>query len=161
MTMANSWSYVPNDVYKPTDELIEKLVDVVSKGGNFLLNIGPSPQGTFDDSAYNRLKGIGDWMKINSEAIYNSRKYTSFSDGDTIRYTQSKDGKTLYVFLFNKPGSRVDLTKTGYQKNMKATLLGSKTRLKLEKNTQGLSITIPGNGTDQLKNVWVIKLSRE
>ncbi|HRD44147.1 MAG TPA: alpha-L-fucosidase, partial [Ferruginibacter sp.] len=47
MTMANSWSYVPKDVYKPTDELIEKLVDVVSKGGNFLLNIGPSPEGTF------------------------------------------------------------------------------------------------------------------
>ncbi|HRD44148.1 MAG TPA: alpha-L-fucosidase C-terminal domain-containing protein, partial [Ferruginibacter sp.] len=112
-------------------------------------------------SAYNRLKGIGDWMKINSEAIYNSRKYTSFSDGDTIRYTQSKDGKTLYVFLFNNPGSVVALTKTVYQKNMKATLLGSKARLKLEKNTQGLSIIIPGNGTDHLKNVWVIKLTRE
>ena len=45
MTMANSWSYVPNDVYKPAGELIRKLVDIVSKGGNYLLNIGPSRKG--------------------------------------------------------------------------------------------------------------------
>lgn len=103
MTMANSWSYVPNDVYKPTDELVEKLVDVVSKGGNFLLNIGPDPLGEFDSAAYNRLKAIGDWMNLNGEAIYNSRKYSSFSEGDYIRYTQSKDGKTVYVFFSMNP----------------------------------------------------------
>lgn len=160
MTMANSWSYVPNDVYKPTDELIEKLVDVVSKGGNFLLNIGPSPEGTFDDSAYNRLKGIGDWMKINSEAIYGTRKYASFNDGENIRYTQSKDGKTVYVFLFNEPGMEVVLTKLAYTNNMKASLMGTKAKLKLKNYEHGLSILIPKGANEKLKNVWVIKLTK-
>mgnify|MGYP000371154230 CR=1 FL=1 len=67
MTMANSWSYVPNDQYKSANELIEKLVDIVSKGGNYLLNIAPSPDGEFDVTAYERLKEIGNWIKINGE----------------------------------------------------------------------------------------------
>ncbi|MBK9392107.1 MAG: alpha-L-fucosidase [Bacteroidetes bacterium] len=78
MTMAGSWSYVPNDIYKPADELIQKLVDVVSKGGNYLLNIGPGPDGELDTAAYNRLKEMGNWMKINGEAIYNTRMYQVF-----------------------------------------------------------------------------------
>lgn len=59
--MAGSWSYTPGDQYKPTDELIEKLVDIVSKGGNFLLNIGPGPDGTLAPDAYDRVKGMGDY----------------------------------------------------------------------------------------------------
>ena len=59
MTMGNSWSYVPGDVYKPANEIIEKLVDIVSKGGNYLLNIGPGPDGELDPVAYQKAKR--DW----------------------------------------------------------------------------------------------------
>lgn len=159
MTMANSWSYVPNDVYKPTDELVEKLVDVVSKGGNFLLNIGPDPLGEFDSAAYNRLKAIGDWMNLNGEAIYNSRKYSSFSEGDYIRYTQSKDGKTVYVFFFNEPNPVVTLTNLPFQKGMKAVMLGSsKAKLQLSNIELGTKVIIPKGAAEKLKNVWVIKV---
>src|SRR4029079_10730137 len=103
MTMATSWSYVPNDTYKPANEIIEKLVDIVSKGGNYLLNIGPGPDGEFDPVAYQRLKEIGTWMNVNGEAIYGTRMYTVFKEGEKIRFTQSKDGKTRYVFLFDFP----------------------------------------------------------
>jgi alpha-L-fucosidase len=58
MTMGNSWSYVPNDAYKPAITIIHNLVDIVAKGGNYLLNIGPSPEGDYDPAAYERLKEI-------------------------------------------------------------------------------------------------------
>ena len=73
MPMARSWSFVPNDVYKTPRVLIQMLVDVVAKGGNLLLNIGPGPDGTWHDAAYERLAALGAWMKVNSEAIYATR----------------------------------------------------------------------------------------
>ena len=62
MTMATSWSYVPNDVYKPARTLVHLLSKIVSRGGNFLLNVGPSPEGTLDDTAYARMAELGDWI---------------------------------------------------------------------------------------------------
>jgi len=59
MTMGNSWSYVPNDQYKPTNTIIHNLIDIVAKGGNYLLNIGPGPDGEWHDAAYVRLER--DW----------------------------------------------------------------------------------------------------
>ncbi|HMD00670.1 MAG TPA: alpha-L-fucosidase, partial [Ferruginibacter sp.] len=123
MTMGNSWSYVPNDTYKSTDELIRNLVDVVSKGGNYLLNIGPGPDGEFDPVAYQRLHEIGSWMKINSEAIYGTRMYNSFGEGDSIRFTRSKDGKTRYIFLYAFPLIQVTIKKMQFNKHDRITLL--------------------------------------
>ena len=73
MPMASSWSYVPNDTYKSPRVLIHMLADVVSKGGNLLLNIGPGPDGAWHDAAYDRLAALGAWMKVNGEAIYGTR----------------------------------------------------------------------------------------
>ncbi|MFT3980109.1 MAG: alpha-L-fucosidase [Ferruginibacter sp.] len=160
MTMATSWSYVPGDTYKPTTELVKKLVDVVSKGGNFLLNIGPSPSGELDTAAYDRLKGIGDWMKINGEAIYGSRKYKTFEEGEAVRFTQSKDGKTVYVFLFEMPGTKVELGKVAYASSMKVQLLGSKAKVKVRTAGEGIALEIPKGAGKDLKHVWVVKLSR-
>jgi alpha-L-fucosidase len=70
MTMAGSWSYVPDDHYKSTRDLIALLVNVVAKGGNLLLNVGVSPEGTLSDTAYARMKELGEWMRINGGAIY-------------------------------------------------------------------------------------------
>lgn len=158
LTMANSWSYVPNDVYKPVDDLVKKLVDVVSKGGNFLLNIGPSPAGTLDSNAYDRLRGIGEWMKINSKAIYHTRAYHTFHEGEDIRFTRSKDGKTIYAFLFKKPGTQVALTKIPFVKNMKAALLGSNAVVKVASSQHGIMLRIPAKASDPLKHVWVLEI---
>ncbi len=89
MTMATSWSYVPNDVYKPTNTLIHLLAQIVSRGGNFLLNIAPSPEGTLDDTAYSRLKEIGEWMKINGEAIYGTQPVPPYQSGKVV-FTSKK-----------------------------------------------------------------------
>jgi len=158
MTMATSWSYVPNDVYKPANEIIEKLVDIVSKGGNYLLNIGPGPDGDFDPNAYIRLKEIGKWIKTNGEAIYGSRMFSSFGEGDAVRYTQSKDGKTKYIFLFDFPESKIQLSKMHYSKSAKLQLLGSKSKISWKQTEKSIEIALSPSLKSVSDYVWVIKV---
>jgi alpha-L-fucosidase len=95
MTMGNSWSYVPNDQYKSARKIIHMLTDIVSKNGNLLLNIGPGPDGEWDPVAYQRLQEIGVWMKINSEAIYDTEADPQLPRQHNWVFT--KKGKTIYA----------------------------------------------------------------
>ena len=92
-------------------QIIKKLVDIVSKGGNYLLNIGPNPDGELDDTAYSRLKEIGEWIRVNGEAIYGTRMYSSYKDGESVRFTQSKDGRTKYIFMLDFPEYNLQISK--------------------------------------------------
>jgi alpha-L-fucosidase len=161
MTMATSWSYVPNDTYKPTEEIIEKLVDVVSKGGNFLLNIGPGPDGELDSVAYARLREIGDWMTVNSEAIYNSRMLTATGESSTIRYTQSKDSTTFYVFFSEFPEGKVELRQLQLNNSYKMQMLGSAKPIKFSSSAKGTTLQLPASLKKQGKHVWVVKVSKK
>jgi alpha-L-fucosidase len=143
MTMAGSWSYTPNDVYKPTAELIEKLVDIVSKGGNYLLNIGPGPDGELAPDAYVRLREIGEWMQVNGEAIYGTRMYKTFRQGENIRFTQSKDGSAVYAFFFDYPEGPVVLEGVKVGKKTKVSLLGSSAKIPFKAREEGLEISFP------------------
>jgi alpha-L-fucosidase len=158
MTMAGSWSYVPNDKYKSTNDLVEKLVDIVSKGGNFLLNIGPSPEGELDTAAYDRLKKIGAWMKINGEAIYGTRMFSSYSEGDNIRFTQKKDGSARYVFLFDFPEANVLITKMPFNRKTKVTMPGNAQSLKWKQTDSGVEIIVPKNLKQKSEYVWVLRV---
>ncbi len=95
MTLGNSWSYVKNENYKSLDVVINNLCAIVSRGGNYLLNIAPSPTGEFDSAAYARLDEIGAWMKANGSAIYESQpiENNSFYNAMTITY----NGPQKYV----------------------------------------------------------------
>lgn len=96
MTMGDSWSYVPNDNYKSVSQLIHMLCDVVAKGGNLLLNVGPDAEGRLPQPALDRMKAIGNWLDVNGMAIYGTRPLFPYSQ-DNVRYTQSKDGKHRYA----------------------------------------------------------------
>jgi alpha-L-fucosidase len=98
MTMGDSWSYVPNDNYKSTLVLIRTLCTVVSRGGNYLLNIGPGPDGDWDPTAYLRLKEIGAWMKVNSEAIYGSKPAFVAAEKGLLT-TRGKNGELYLIVL--------------------------------------------------------------
>jgi len=116
----NSWCYTNNLDYKSTYEIITLLIDVLSKNGNLLLNIGPKGNGEIPEYEINTLKEIGKWLKINGEAIYNSKPYLVFGEGDTVekegmfseqkvKYT-NKDFRftvnngSIYVFVLNPTG---------------------------------------------------------
>jgi alpha-L-fucosidase len=159
MTMATSWSYIPNDVYKPVDELIKKLVDIVSKGGNYLLNIGPGPDGELDPAAYQRLHEIGSWMKINGEAIYGTRMFSVYGEGENTRFTRSKDGKTRYIFLFSFPVIQVTVTKMPFMKDDKVQLLGTDRWINWKQTADGVDITIPAAYKSASQHVWVLKVT--
>jgi alpha-L-fucosidase len=95
ITLGNAWGWVPNDNYKSSREVIQLLVQVVSKGGNLLLGIGPDGTGEFDPSVYQRLEEIGKWLNVNGEAIYSTHVVAPFQEGK-ISYT-AKGSDTLYA----------------------------------------------------------------
>lgn len=98
LTMNNSWGYTRDDHnYKSPDMVIKKLVECVSKGGNFLLNVGPDGNGEFPPEAVNILKALGEWMSINGESIYGCGK-AYLPKPELGRYTQN--GNTLYLHLY-------------------------------------------------------------
>ncbi|MBS3762038.1 MAG: alpha-L-fucosidase [Planctomycetes bacterium] len=107
ITMGTGWSYRPDDDYKPAGELIQLLVDVVSKGGNLLLNIGPSPEGRFAPEAHSRLEEIGAWMKINGEAIHGSR---GVPETHPHGFSFTRKDEQLYVFWSQNENGNLPVT---------------------------------------------------
>ena len=107
ITMNDNWGYNKSDNnWKSSEELIRTLIDITSKGGNFLLNVGPTSEGLFPDSSIKRLNDIGEWMKINSEAIYGTHA-GPFHELPWGRCTRKVKGKNslLYFFVFDWPGN--------------------------------------------------------
>ncbi len=111
MTMATSWSYVPNDTYKPASVIIHNLVKIISRGGNYLLNIGPSPDGEWDPIAYERLREIGAWMKINGEAVYGTQPIAPYQSGNVYFVTKSS-GETYAIALLDDKAAELPVTIT-------------------------------------------------
>ncbi|MDQ8187084.1 alpha-L-fucosidase [Pelagicoccus sp. SDUM812002] len=101
MTMNDTWGWKAYDTnWKTSDDLIRNLVEIVSKGGNFLLNVGPTPEGVIPAASIERLQNMGTWMETNAASIYGARA-SPFPQPDWGRYTQTDDA--LYAHLFTLP----------------------------------------------------------
>ncbi|HWD41303.1 MAG TPA: alpha-L-fucosidase [Fimbriimonas sp.] len=100
MTMGTSWPWKPNDHFKSVDTLVRNLCHIVARGGNYLIGIGPDSNGEFDPIVYERLSGLGAWMKRNGEAIYATRPIAPYEQEDCV-FTQRKNG-TVYAIVLPK-----------------------------------------------------------
>lgn len=110
-TFSGSWGYHRDeDSWKSVDMLVQMLVDTVSKGGNLLLNVGPTGRGEFDERALDRLSGIGEWMKRHSRSIYGcTQAPAEFECPKDCRYTYNPDTNRLYLHVFAWPFRHIHL----------------------------------------------------
>ena len=162
----HSWGYVKNDTYRTAKSLIAELVDVVSKNGNLLLNVGPKSDGTIPDEARNILLQMGAWLATNGEAVYGSRPWLVYGEGPTkvassaldtdrqeftaadIRYTTHNGA--LYAIALGWPEGRELRLHTLYRGNpylpanvCSVRLLGTEDELKWAVEEDGLHIELP------------------
>jgi len=159
MTMNGTWGYRTSDnKWKSTETLIHNLCDIASKGGNYLLNVGPKPDGTFPEQSIKALQEMGNWMKINGEAIYATKAgpFQSLAWGRSTR-KESSDNTILYLSVFNWPEDGKLLLPGIQNKTMNAILLADKSIWKTENTPEGIVIHLPAKAPDAIASV--IKLS--
>ena len=164
--MATSWSYVKTDRYKSVSELVHLLVDVVAKGGNLLLNIGPSPEGEWAPDAYDRLKGMAAWMRVNKEAIYDTRPIVPYKEGK-VCFTRAKAGGAAFaIYLAERhehhPPRTMLIKNLRPAPDASVTMLGEKGELRWETSENGTAIELPDSVVQNppCENAWVIKISK-
>jgi alpha-L-fucosidase len=156
------WFYVKGAEYKTPNYIIDKLIDIVSKNGNLMLNVPPRPDGTLDDEAIAILQTIGKWMKVNGEGIYGTRPYSVFGEGPTqvsggyfrkmpeltaqdLRFTTK--GDTVYAFICGTPENDTVSIRTfsakKYHEIQSISMLGVKGNLQFEQKDNALYVALP------------------
>jgi len=165
-----SWGYARNDSYRTPQSLVADLIDIVSKNGNLLLNVGPKSDGTIPDEIVSVLKGMGGWLKVNGEAIYGTRPFRYFGEGPTksgqvrvggqveqsaikgftpadIRFTTK--GNVLYALGLARPKDGAVLIKTLYAGTpyldapIKSIELLDGGKINWQQTPQGLKVNLP------------------
>ena len=159
MTMNGSWGFKSwDDKWKSTATLIQNLADIASKGGNYLLNIGPKDDGTFPQESIDRLRQIGDWMKINSEAIYATKAspLAPLSWGRVTR-KESASNTTLYFTVFDWPKDG-KLVIPGVKNKVIAASLLAGGKVKAKAVDGNLVINVPATAPDPIASVIKVEL---
>lgn len=178
----NSWAYVENEHYKSAQYLVDELIDIVSKNGNLLLNIGTKSDGTIPEEQQTLLVDIGKWLKVNGEAIYGTRPWTIYGEGpaksiggdhidkkvkpytqEDIRFTTR--GKTLYAIPLVIPdgGIRIESlsNKDPDLKIASVELVGSKEKIRWSQGENGLAIKAVKNYPSKYAPVFKIKFIKK
>jgi alpha-L-fucosidase len=155
MTMNGSWGYKSYDHnWKSSEILIRNLIKIAARGGNYLLNIGPKPDGTFPQECIDRLKDIGKWMKVNGEAIYGTQsgRLPTLPWGECTQ--KEEKGKTIiYLSVFDWPKNG-QLNVPGLNNAViSARLLGNGSKLKITKTGDQLIIRTPTTAPDAAASV--------
>lgn len=158
MTMNDHWGYNKyDDNWKSSEELIQKLVDIASKGGNFLLNVGPKADGTFPQESIERLEAIGDWMDVYGESIYGTAA-SPFSDIEWGRCTKNKVGKNtrLYLHVFDWPEDNKLVLPLFENKVRKAFIMDGMVKTGFKKEDDRLVIDLPEEAPDDYCPVIIL-----
>jgi len=161
MTMNHTWGYKSyDDDWKSTEDLLHKLIDIASKGGNFLLNVGPKPDGTIPQASIDRLAEIGGWMDINSESIYGTAA-SPFRRPWWGRCTRKEleNGDTrLYLQVFDWPEDKKLLVPVNNETIQCYALSGNKEEFEVKKAEEGLVVHLTGEAVDEISSVVVLDI---
>ena len=148
--IGSTWGYSTGMKISDAHTILRKIIDTVSKGGNYLLNISPMADGTLPQAEQDTLLGIGQWFDVNGDAIYGTRPWTSYGDGKNVRYT-TKGGNTLYVISLEKPSGDIIVPGLGADgpqgKVAKVELLGQTDPVDFSQGSDSLQIHVPGSVT--------------
>ena len=158
MPISGSWGYKKSDKkFKSTETLIRNLADITSKGGNYLLNVSPTGEGTLLPQAIERLKAIGDWMDINSESIYGTTAspFSEFSWGRCTKKSYDK-GTTFYFHIFDWPeDGKLVIPGLNNKVNMSYMLADMKP-LEFQKSGSDVVVSLPSEAPDKIDSVLVM-----
>ena len=154
LTINRTWAYNQNDrAFKSSTELIRALVEVASKGGNLLLDVGPTPDGTIQPEFQQRLLAVGSWLKINGTSIYG----TTFGplQGPPWGKTTAK-GDLIYLHVFDWPQGKLEVS--GLQARvMQAALVATGRALKFKQSGERLSVALPKEAPDPADSVIALR----
>ena len=145
ITMGNAWGWVKNDNYKSSKQLVHLLVNIIAKGGNLLLGVGPKGNGEFEAKVIENLDLLGKWLDANGEAIYKTKPVAPFLDGK-VAYT-AKGDHTIYAIYMpendeNELPSEI-FVQTDLLGKLKASILSPNQKLKIKRVEGGIKISIP------------------
>ena len=166
MTMNDTWGFKKNDHnWKSGKTLVTNLVDVTAKGGNYLLNVGPTAEGLIPQPSVDRLKEIGKWLKVNKEAIYETEKLKDhYKQGENIRYTKKKNSDNFYGITFNRPKQKIIFNYVKPNPDSKIYLLGNGEALDWKFSEEdGVTVTVPSKLIKEFgeTDAWVFKMEGE
>lgn len=161
MTMNDHWGYNKHDTdWKTTSTLVRNLIDCASKGGNYLLNVGPTAEGLIPDASTERLRAIGQWMQVNDESIYGTQA-SPFRKLAWGRCTQRANGTEtiLYLHVFDWPADG-KLLVPGLRSQVKsASLLVGGEKLATKKTGEGIELKLPSAAPDIISSTIILRVS--
>jgi len=153
--LGGMWSYQPDAAkYKGALWIVTNLVDVVAKGGNFMVGIGPDARGKFHPKAIEALEQTGAWLRVNGEAIYNTRPRPDdlWKEGENIRFSRTKDHRFVYAFCLQWPGQNLTLNSVRAKRGSSISLLGFNEPLQwTQDRAGGLIIRFPVAMDEQVR----------
>jgi alpha-L-fucosidase len=162
MTMNTTWGYSEHDqAWKSDETLIRNLIDIASKGGNYLLNIGPKGDGSVPEQSVHALRAMGAWMKVHGESIYGTSA-SPFAKLDWGRCTRKQlaGGQTrLYLHVFDWPPSAKLVVPGLANKPLKASLLADGRVLEVTTGDNQLTIAVPAEAPDKVATVIVLDIA--
>jgi alpha-L-fucosidase len=159
MTMNTTWGYSEHDgAWKSDETLIRNLIDIVSKGGNYLLNIGPKGDGSVPAESVKSMRAIGRWLSVNGESIYGTSA-SLFSDLSWGRSTTK--GHSIYVHVFRWPEDGTLLVPGLRSAVRSAQLLASEQALQVKRTDKGVVVLLPAAAPDPVASVIELKLEGE
>lgn len=160
MTMNDSWGFHQNDPnWKSAEMLLRNLIDCVSKGGNYLLNVGPTALGKIPPESVERLSEVGEWLKVNGESIYGA-KASPFPRPLKWGRVTSKPGK-LYLHVFDTNAESLTLPGLSVENAKAYLLLNPKTTLKVDRNRDGFAVQAPRGTKPGTATVVVLEIKGE